>query len=109
MRWCGHCGKVNSGWPSQCRHCAAGLDGRLCPRGHVNPIAPDLAFCGECGQPLERKCGAGFSVRPYLLAAAIFACTLLLFLGLAMLASREEAAPMLLLVALIILVAGTRL
>ena len=108
MRWCRNCDKVNNGWPARCRHCAAGLDGRLCKRGHVNPIDPALAFCGECGQPLERKCGAGFSVRPYLVAAFILACAGLLCLGLLLLAERQEATRMSLVLALVILVIGTR-
>jgi hypothetical protein len=74
----------------------------------VNPIDPGLAFCGECGQPLERKCGAGFSVKPYLLAACILACAGLLCFGLLILAQIQEAAPMSLVIALIILVVGVR-
>lgn len=108
MRWCGHCGKVNNGWPGRCRYCAAGLDGRLCPRGHVNPIGTGLAFCGECGQPLERKCGAGFSAKPYLLAASIFGCSVLLSLGMLIFAAREETVFMSLIIALVILVVGVR-
>jgi hypothetical protein len=45
----------------RCRYCRAGLAGRLCPRGHVNPVDTGLSFCGECGQPLERVTGAGSS------------------------------------------------
>ena len=99
---------MNNGWPTRCRHCAAGLDGRLCKRGHVNPIDPGLAFCGECGQPLERKCGAGFSVKPYLLAAFFLASAGLPCLGLLILAQREETVLMSLIVALVILVVGVR-
>ncbi len=108
MRWCNNCGKVNNGWPARCRHCAAGLDGRLCKRGHLNPVDPGLAFCGECGQPLERKCGAGFSAKPYLLAAFVVSCAGLLCLGLLILAQIKEAALMSLVFALIILVVGVR-
>ncbi len=78
MRWCKNCGKVNSGWPVRCRYCAVGLDGRLCPRNHVNPVDSTLAFCGECGQPLERKWGAGFSFKPYVVAGAVLLVSFLL-------------------------------
>ena len=71
MRWCSHCRNFNTGWPARCRYCAVGLDGRLCPRNHVNPTDSRLAFCGECGQPLERKSGAGFSPVPYAVSAGI--------------------------------------
>ena len=99
---------MNNGWPGRCRHCAAGLDGRLCKRGHVNPVDTGLAFCGECGQPLERKCGAGFSAKPYLFAVCILACAGVLCFGLLILAQRQEAALMSLVFALIILVVGVR-
>jgi hypothetical protein len=45
----------------RCRYCRAGLAGRLCARGHVNPVDTGLSFCGECGQPLERVTGSGSS------------------------------------------------
>ena len=54
MRLCHSCRNWNSDWPTRCRHCGVGLDGRLCPRNHVNPVDSLLSFCGECGQPLER-------------------------------------------------------
>jgi hypothetical protein len=107
MRWCKNCGKVNSGWPVRCRYCSVGLDGRLCARNHVNPVDPSLAFCGECGGPLDRKHGAGFSVQPYLtalsvlLAAGILATLPLLFL--------RESPMTSVFVALLILVLGLRL
>jgi hypothetical protein len=59
MKFCRNCHKFNAGAPLRCRYCRAGLAGRLCPRNHVNPVDPHVAFCGECGQPLERECGAG--------------------------------------------------
>lgn len=75
MRLCHLCRKWNSGWPLRCRICGAGLEGRLCPRNHVNPTDRSLAFCGDCGQPLERNCGTGISFTPYLLAFAILLLT----------------------------------
>lgn len=59
MRWCRHCRHFNLGEPLRCRYCRVGLIGRLCPRNHLNPADPDLAFCGDCGQPLEEQSGAG--------------------------------------------------
>src|SRR5437867_7894986 len=59
----------------RCRYCAAGLAGRLCTRNHVNPLDWRLTFCGDCGAPLQRISGAGFSVRPYLIAGAIWLAT----------------------------------
>jgi hypothetical protein len=85
MRWCHHCRHFNTGWPMRCRYCAAGLDGRLCTRNHVNPLDWRLTFCGDCGAPLQRVSGAGFSARPYGVAAVIGFITLgliSLFLGL---------------------------
>jgi hypothetical protein len=107
MRWCKNCGKVSSGWPARCRYCSVGLDGRLCPRGHVNPTDPRISFCGECGQPLERKCGAGFSSTPYLLALGVLTSMSLLFV-LTTLVFKENPA-MTALVALLILIFGLRL
>ena len=62
MTFCRNCRKFNVGEPMRCRYCRAGLTGRLCPRNHVNPVDAHVAFCGECGQPLERECGAGSSL-----------------------------------------------
>jgi len=62
MKFCRNCRKFNVGEPMRCRYCRAGLVGRLCPRNHVNPVDSHVAFCGECGQPLERECGAGSSL-----------------------------------------------
>jgi hypothetical protein len=76
MRWCHHCRHFNTGWPARCRYCSAGLDGRLCTRNHVNPLDWSLTFCGDCGAPLQRVSGAGFSARPYLVAATIGLTTL---------------------------------
>ena len=78
MRYCRNCRKWNAGWPFRCRYCAAGLEGRLCPSGHVNPPDSTLVFCGECGKPLEKKWGAGFSIKPYLLASGVVMVTLIL-------------------------------
>jgi hypothetical protein len=78
MRWCHHCRHYNQGWPSRCRYCRSGLDGRLCPRNHVNPADRHLGFCGECGEPLERVWGAGFSFRPYAVSAAVLLATVLI-------------------------------
>jgi hypothetical protein len=107
MRWCKNCGKVNSGWPARCRFCSVGLDGRLCARGHVNPTDQQLSFCGECGQPLERTTGAGFSAAPYLLASAVLFSTMLL-LGLVTFVFKENPA-MGALLALLVLIFGLRL
>src|SRR5712691_1228683 len=75
MRWCHYCRHYNTGWPMRCRYCAAGLAGRLCTRNHVNPLDWRLTFCGDCGAPLQRVSGAGFSFRPYLIAGAIWLVT----------------------------------
>jgi hypothetical protein len=76
VRWCHHCRHFNTGWPNRCRYCSAGLDGRLCARGHVNPLDWQLTYCGDCSAPLQRISGAGFSARPYLIAIAIALVTL---------------------------------
>jgi hypothetical protein len=47
MRYCPHCGRLNSGFPLICRFCSRTWYIRLCPRGHVNP--PGSLHCGECG------------------------------------------------------------
>jgi hypothetical protein len=73
----------------------------------VNPTDPRLSFCGECGQPLERKCGAGFSPAPYLLASAVLA-SMMLLCGLVTLVFKENP-TMGALVALLILIFGLRL
>ena len=107
MRWCHHCQNYNGGWPLRCRYCAAGLEGRLCPRNHVNPPDARLAFCGDCGQPLQRTWGAGFSIRPYLVAFFIVIATLALS-GLVLSFGKEV--PMLsLLLVIIMLIIGLRL
>src|SRR5437899_374398 len=91
----------------RCRNCGVGLEGRMCARHHVNPFDPRLSFCGECGQPLERKWGAGFSVVPYVLAFAISLGTILLS---ALVISFANEAPMTsALIALVILVIGFRI
>lgn len=107
MRWCKNCGKVNTDWPTRCRHCGAGLDGRLCARGHTNPVDPQLSFCGECGQPLERKSGAGFSSTPYRIAFAV--ATLTFLLSGSILFLFKEDPIMATLLALAILIFGLRL
>jgi len=106
MRLCHNCHKWNTDWPLRCRYCAAGLDGRLCPRNHVNPTDRQVAFCGECGGALERRSGAGFSLGPYLIALRVGLATVL-FSGLALLLSQE--APMIaMLISLAILLFGFR-
>jgi hypothetical protein len=107
MRWCNNCGKANGGWPFRCHYCGVGLEGRLCPRNHVNPVDPGLTFCGECGQPLERKWGAGFSFKPYALAGSIFAVTFFLAGCVALFA--KEDLLMSGLIVLVILIVGLRL
>src|SRR5437867_4241145 len=62
----------------RCRYCAAGLAGRLCTRNHVNPLDWRLTFCGDCGAPLQRVSGAGFSSRPYLVAGGLWLSTVML-------------------------------
>src|SRR5439155_15665171 len=106
MRFCYNCRKWNSEWPTRCHYCGVGLEGRLCPRNHVNPVDSRLAFCGECGQPLERKCCAGFSLVPYVLALSIFIGTMLLC-ALVTLFAKEDPV-MSILVVLVILVIGFR-
>ena len=106
MRFCHNCRQWNNEWPTRCRHCGVGLDGRLCPRHHVNPVDPRLSFCGECGQPLERKWGAGFSFVPYVVALSIFIGTMLLC-ALATLFLKEDPV-MSSFVCLVILVIGLR-
>jgi hypothetical protein len=78
MRYCTHCRKWNSQWPTRCRFCAAGLDGRICRRNHVNPLDWRLAFCGECGEPLLKHSGAGSSLRLCLLSASVLFSGLLI-------------------------------
>src|SRR5713226_7220387 len=106
MRFCHNCRQWNTQWPTRCRHCGVGLEGRLCPRNHVNPIDSRLAFCGECGQPLERKWGAGFAIRPYVLALSVLVGTLLLS---ALVGFVAKGDPMMsALIVLVILVIGLR-
>src|SRR5437667_9710955 len=69
MRLCRNCRKFNAGEPLRCRYCRAGLVGRLCPRNHINPVDSGVAFCGDCGEPLERTCGAGSSTTPVIALA----------------------------------------
>jgi hypothetical protein len=108
MRYCRHCRKWNADWPIRCRYCRAGLEGRLCPAGHVNPPDASLAFCGECGKPLEEHWGAGFSFRPYLLGFGIAMITIFFSLGVAQVAQRDS--PLVTdVVVLIILIVGFRL
>ncbi|MDE3179714.1 MAG: zinc ribbon domain-containing protein [Acidobacteriota bacterium] len=107
MRVCHHCGNYNAGWPVRCRYCGAGLEGRMCPRHHVNPIDSRIAFCGECGQPLERTWGAGPATRVYVLALLVSAVTFAVAL-LPIVFGKE--APMLRgLISFLILVVGLRL
>jgi len=107
MRWCSHCRRYNTGWPMRCHYCSAGLAGRLCKRNHINPPDPHLAFCGECGEPLERSWGAASSLRVYGLAFLIVLLTVFVS-ALPILLAKEE--PMLSpLIALLILIVGFRL
>src|SRR5438128_4789993 len=108
MRYCRSCRKWNTDWPLRCRYCRAGLEGRLCPSGHVNPPDPSLAFCGECGKPLEQKWGAGFSLKPYILAFGVLMVTLLLSIA-ATHIGQTDAPFVSGLIVLIILIIGFRL
>jgi hypothetical protein len=76
MRYCHNCRRYSEAYPAHCRYCSAPLEGRLCPHRHVNPVDRQLAFCGDCGQPLQLLTGAGFSLRPYLISLLIFAVTI---------------------------------
>ena len=80
MRYCRNCRKWNVAEPTRCRYCGAGLEGRLCPSGHVNPPNAGLVFCGECGKPLEKTWGAGFSLMPYLVGAGVLIVTFVVVL-----------------------------
>src|SRR5438128_990617 len=108
MRYCRNCRKWNTDWPLRCRYCSAGLEGRLCPSGHVNPPDQRLAFCGECGKPLERKWGAGFSVKPYLLALGVVMVTLLLSFTVTHI-GQADAPVVTALIVLVIIILGFRL
>jgi hypothetical protein len=72
----------------------------------VNPTDVRLSFCGDCGQSLERKSGAGFSAAPYLLASAVLVSTVVLC-ALITLVPKENS-PMTALFALLILIFGLR-
>jgi len=78
MRWCSNCHNFNAGWPFRCFYCGAGLDGRLCPSGHVNPPDANLNFCGTCGRQLEPKWGSGGSPIPYALGFSVMLLTIVL-------------------------------
>src|SRR5437588_5728987 len=108
MRYCCNCRKWNTDWPLRCRYCSAGLEGRLCPSGHVNPPDARLAFCGECGKPLERKWGAGFSFKPYLLGGAVMVITLLLSAAIAQVCQTKDPLASAIVVMVIVIV-GLRL
>lgn len=107
MHYCRNCRKWNHGWPLRCRYCCAGLEGRLCPSGHVNPPDRSLAFCGDCGKPLEAR-GGGFSFKPYLLASGIAMLTLLLA-ALVIEISQADAPVVTAIMVLVIVVVGFRL
>jgi hypothetical protein len=112
MHYCRNCRKWNDGWPLRCRYCSAGLEGRLCPSGHVNPPDRDLQYCGDCGRPLESKWGAGFSFQPYLLALGVVIITLLLSAAIAHLdhyAGQADAPLVTAIMVLVIVVVGFRL
>lgn len=107
MRFCHHCRKYNHGRPLRCRFCGVGLEGRLCPRNHVNPADPSIAFCGDCGQPLERTWGAGRSTKLYLFAILILFVTFVV--SLVPMAFSKEAPMLSALLSLLIVVIGFRL
>jgi hypothetical protein len=106
MRWCRNCRKFNTGWPFRCRYCAAGLDGRLCPSGHVNPADMHLAFCGECGRPLEKQWGGGFSIIPYFAGCLVIIATIAAAVFVSSLSTHDALFSAL--VALVIVVFGVR-
>src|SRR5579864_3367905 len=106
MRWCGNCRRLNSGWPTRCRYCAIGF-GRLCPRNHVNPSDAQLAFCGECGEPLERQWSSRRSLIPYAVALAVFGLAILVSAAIVRL-GREDVF-MSVIVAFLVLIFGLRL
>lgn len=108
MRYCRNCRKWNTDWPLRCRYCSAGLEGRLCPSGHINPPDAHVVFCGDCGKPLEQKWGAGFSFKPYILALGVFMVTLLLSIAVTDMSQTDAPLPSALIV-LIILIIGFRL
>jgi hypothetical protein len=108
MRYCRSCRKWNTDWPFRCRYCRAGLEGRLCPSGHVNPPDASLAFCGECGKPLEQKWGAGFSIKPYALGFGVAMLTLLFSLATGQIVQTDSPLASGVIV-LIIVIAGFRL
>jgi hypothetical protein len=108
MRYCRHCRKWNAGEPLRCRFCSAGLAGRLCPSGHVNPPDRHLAYCGDCGKPLEQRWGAGFSFKPYLLGAGVLMATVLIS-TLLQYAGHADAPVVTAIMVLIIVVIGFRL
>ena len=108
MRYCRNCRKWNTGWPYRCHFCSVGLEGRLCPSGHVNPPDRRLAFCGDCGKPLEQKWGAGFSFKPYVLGLGVLMVTLI-FPVLFTTIGQADAPVVTALVVLILLVLGFRL
>ena len=108
MRYCRNCHNWNIGEPRRCRFCGSGLEGRLCPSGHVNPPSRSLGFCGECGKPLERTWGAGFSIKPYLLAGGVIMATVILSAAVVTI-GQIDAPVVTALVVLIITVVGFRL
>lgn len=108
MRYCRNCRKWNTDWPFRCRYCRAGLEGRLCPSGHVNPPDASLAFCGECGKPLEQHWGAGFSFKPYVLGFGVAMLTILFSLC-AVQAFQTDSPLVTSVILLIILILGFRL
>jgi len=104
MKFCRNCRKFNVGEPMRCRYCRAGLVGRLCPRNHVNPVDAHVAFCGECGQPLERECGAGSSLAR--VVGVTMGCLMLFIVLVAILSStqlQQQLFEMLIVLGLLIL------
>jgi hypothetical protein len=77
VRWCSNCRMFNVGAPQRCRYCSAGLEGRLCPAGHVNPPDKGLVHCGQCGRMLEARWGSSGSWRVWLVGVVVMILTLI--------------------------------
>src|SRR2546430_7845971 len=72
------------------------------------PARPAPGLLGECGKPLERKWGAGFSVKPHLLALGVLMVTLLLSFAVTHI-GQADAPVVTLLIVLVIIILGFRL
>ncbi len=108
MRWCSNCRMFNVGAPQRCRYCSAGLEGRLCPSGHVNPPDKNLVYCGDCGKPLEPQWGSGGSWRVSILGVMVMALALIVATAVADLGSGGQSLITVTMVGLILLI-GFRL